>query len=205
MTILLHTCCAPCACYPIEYLLGQGYKPALFFYNPNIHPKHEYGARLYELERYLNSRWSPPAFVREDPARNKYSQNKSDKPEQIRLIKGDYEDKRWFKLTGGLEQEPERGRRCDVCYQIRLKKTAETARKQGFNYFGSTLSISPHKNAVRISQIGNELEAELGVKFYDKDWKKQDGFKRACDISREYGFYRQDYCGCIWSLKHRND
>lgn len=175
MKILLHTCCSPCACYPIQELINQGFQVTLFYYNPNIHPQEEYESRLNELKKYLK------------------------KFPDIKLIRGEYEVKKWFKLTKGLEYEPERGKRCDVCYEMRLRKTAELAKEKDFDYFGSTLSISPHKKADKISSIGNKLAKEFKLKFFDKDWKKMDGFKQACDISKQEDFYRQDYCGCIYS------
>ncbi len=174
-SILLHTCCSPCACYPIVELQKIGLYVTLFFYNPNIHPREEYQARLDELKKYIKSL------------------------DNVKLVEGPYEDKQWFELTSGLEKEPERGKRCDICYQMRLEKTARTAKKQGFTHFGSTLSISPHKKAGVISRIGNQLAKEIDIQFFDKDWKKADGFKHSCDISKKKGFYRQNYCGCIYS------
>ena len=175
--ILFHTCCSPCACYPVEELKKEGFDVTLFFYNPNIHPHGEYQARLKELKKYLG-----------------------DFPE-VELIEGDYQVEKWFELTRGLEKEPERGRRCDICYQLRLEQTARFAKNNGYQYFGSSLSISPHKKAEKISSIGAQLAEEFKINFYDRDWKKQDGFKRSCAISRQHGFYRQDYCGCIYSKR----
>lgn len=177
MKILMQTCCSPCACQPIEELIKEGYEITLFYYNPNIHPKSEYINRLNELKKYLG------------------------KLKGVKIIEGEYEDKKWFELTRGLKYEPEKGKRCDICYEMRLRKTAELARDKGFNYFASSLSISPHKKADKISQIGRELEKKYGVKFFDKDWKKMNGFKRACEISKQESFYRQDYCGCIYSRR----
>jgi len=179
-SILLHTCCSPCACYPIEELINQGYKVTLFYYNPNIQPASEYQTRLDELKKYLET-------------------NK-----KINMIEGLYEPKKWFVLIKGLENEPERGKRCDVCYQMRLTKTAEMAKEKKFNYFGSTLSISPHKKAAKISELGKLLAKKYGVGFFDKDWKKNEGFKQACRISKEENFYRQNYCGCIYSKTNKN-
>ncbi len=173
--ILLHSCCAPCACYPLRELLSQGYQVTLFYYNPNIHPFEEYRARLAELKNYLA------------------------KLGNLELIEGDYEVEKWFKLIKGLEHEPERGKRCDICYRMRLERTAQLAKQKKFDYFGSTLSISPHKKADVISRLGEELAAKYQIKFFDRDWKKKDGFKISCQISREENFYRQDYCGCIFS------
>lgn len=179
MKILLHSCCSPCACYPIQELINQGFKVTLFYYNPNIHPQNEYFARLNELKKYIG------------------------KYRKVGLIEGEYEDKKWFALVRGLENEPERGKRCDVCYETRLRKTGELAKQKGFDCFGSTLSISPHKKANKISQLGRLLAKEFDINFFDKDWKKMNGFKRACEISKEEGFYRQNYCGCVFSKKYK--
>lgn len=174
-SILLHTCCSPCACYPIKELLDQNYQVTLFYYNPNIHPTDEYQIRLNELKKYLS------------------------KFKSVEIIEGKYNPKEWFKLSKGLENEPEKGKRCDVCYEMRLTKTAQLAKEKNFTYFGSTLSISPHKKADKISELGNLLAKKYKVKFFDKDWKKNDGFKYACAIAKKENFYRQDYCGCVYS------
>ena len=178
-SILLHTCCSPCACHPIKKLADQGYQVTLFYYNPNIHPTDEYQLRLNELKKYLN------------------------KLKNIKIIEGKYEPKKWFELIKGLEDEPEKGKRCDICYQMRLAETAKIARGKRFDYFGSTLSISPHKKAVKISELGNIIAKEYGVKFFDKDWKKMEGFKQACLIAKQENFYRQDYCGCVYSKTNK--
>ena len=178
-TILLHSCCAPCSTYPIEQLIQIGFKINLFYYNPNIHPEKEYRARLKEMKFYLA----------------KYP--------TIKLIEAEYEIKKWFKLIKGLEKEPERGKRCDICYQMRLEKTAQVAKKNNFDFFASTLSISPHKKAAVISQLGKQLADKYKIKFFDRDWKKQNGFKISCEISKRENFYRQDYCGCVFSRQAR--
>lgn len=114
---------------------------------------------------------------------------------------GDYEAREWFELVKGLENEPEGGARCEVCYQMRLEKTAELARENGFEYFGTTLTISPHKKAEIVNQLGREVGAKFNIKFYEADWKKQDGFKKSCELARNEGFYRQNYCGCVYSKR----
>jgi len=153
----------------------MGFQATLFFYNPNIHPKKEYNTRLSELKEYLKEL------------------------NNVQLIEGPYGDKQWFELTRGLEKEPERGKRCHICYTMRLEKTAQIAKDKGFTHYGSTLSISPHKDAQVISNIGNKLAKKYKLQFFDQDWKKNDGFKHSCDISKQKGFYRQNYCGCIYS------
>ncbi|NMC51895.1 epoxyqueuosine reductase QueH [Candidatus Kuenenbacteria bacterium] len=175
--ILFHTCCSPCACQPIEELLGGGFEVTIFYYNPNIHPEPEYKARFQELKKYLQ----------ELPV--------------IKIIGGEYEIEQWFKKIKGFEREPERGKRCDLCYELRLKKTAAEAKKMGYEYFGSSLSISPHKKAEKISELGNKIAKEYGLKFLDRDWKKMGGFQKACELSREHNFYRQNYCGCVFSRR----
>ncbi len=178
-SILLHTCCAPCVCYPIDVLINQGYQVTLFYYNPNIHPRKEYELRLKELKGYIK------------------------KYKNVKIIEGIYEPKKWFKLIKGLENEPERGKRCDICYQMRLEQTAKLAKEKNFDYFASALSISPHKKADKLSELGQLLAQKYQIKFFDKDWKKNDGFKISCQISRQENFYRQDYCGCIYSKLER--
>lgn len=182
--LLLQACCAPCACYPVELLKGE-FDITLFFYNPNIHPEAEYLQRLEEIKNFCRREWP---F---SPTSN--------------LVIGEYDVKLWFELTKGLENEPERGRRCDVCYEMRLRKTAEYARKNGFDWFGTGLTSSPYKKAEKINEIGKRLEKELGVKYYEADFKKKGGSLRAVELSKKYGFYRQNYCGCIYSKREREE
>ncbi len=170
--ILLHTCCAPCSIYVLERLKEQGFAPTIYYYNPNIHPRDEYVLRLEELKRYCEKKAIP-------------------------VIEAEYDAPEWFKLVKGLEHEPEKGNRCEVCFTMRLKKAADYARENGFEYFGTSLTISPHKDAVLINKIGREMSKD----FYEADWKKNEGFKKACELSRLEGFYRQNYCGCIYSKK----
>jgi epoxyqueuosine reductase len=175
--ILFHTCCSPCACHPIKELMSTGFEVTIFYYNPNIQPKEEYDARLLELKKYLA----------ELPT--------------VKIIEGDYESKEWLAKIKGLENEPERGRRCDVCYEFRLARTAQKAKELGCEYFGSSLSISPHKKADKISELGGKIAQEHGLKFLDRDWKKMGGFQHACQIAKEHDFYRQNYCGCVFSKR----
>jgi len=175
---LLHCCCAPCSTYPLR-ILRKDFKVTAFFYNPNIHPPKEYIARKEEMESFA-ARWGVP------------------------LIVGEYDVKEWFRRVKRYENEPEGGARCEICYRMRLEKTVKLAREKGIPFFGTTLTISPHKKAVVINRIGKELEEIWGVNFYEADFKKKDGFKISCQISREEGLYRQDYCGCIFSLRERN-
>ena len=174
--ILLHSCCAPCSTHVIQEL-SKEYKVTLFYFNPNIFPAEEYQKRLAELKKYL-------------------------KKIKVDLIEGKYDHDLWLEKVKGYENEPERGKRCQICYQIRLAETASKAKELGFDVFCSTLSISPHKDAEMINKIGLGLSKGYKIEYLESDWKKQEGFKKACDISREEGFYRQSYCGCEFSMKY---
>jgi predicted adenine nucleotide alpha hydrolase (AANH) superfamily ATPase len=175
--LLFHVCCATCAAYVLEQL-RQKYQVTAYFYNPNIYPQDEYRMRFSEVCAWCLKKDIP--FIEEKP-----------------------ETDRWFALTTGHENDAERGERCGICYRMRLHKTAEYAKAHGFEIFGTDLSISPHKDAAKINSIGKELGEVFGIAFLEADFKKQDGFKKAMVISREEQFYRQDYCGCIYSLKAR--
>jgi predicted adenine nucleotide alpha hydrolase (AANH) superfamily ATPase len=172
-TLLLHCCCAPCTTHPLQ-LLRDAYVVTAFFYNPNIHPAAEYRKREDEIGRFAR-RWDFP------------------------LVTGPYEDAAWFRRMAGTEDTPEGGERCERCYRMRLDRTARLAAERGFDLFGTTLSISPHKKADTINGIGRDLADSYGVAFFKADFKKRDGFKIGCRISREEGLYRQDYCGCVYS------
>ncbi|RKY57670.1 MAG: hypothetical protein DRP95_06730 [Candidatus Latescibacterota bacterium] len=175
--LLLHICCAPCATYVAE-LLGRDFEVHGFFYNPNIHPEEEYRRRLEAMQQYgkaVGFKWD----------------------------EGPYEPGRWFSLVRGYEEEPEGGARCPICYRMRLEETARRAAELGFGYFATTLTIGPTKKAQVINPIGRELGFKYGLTFVGGDFKKGDGFKHSVRISRELGLYRQDYCGCIFSLKER--
>ena len=176
-SLLLHACCAPCSSYVLEYLSGY-FDISLFYYNPNISPYLEYEKRIGEVKR----------LVREMPLQS-----------QANVIDGKYEPERFFDMAKGLEAMPEGGERCFGCYRIRMEEAAKTALEKGFDFFTTTLSISPHKNADKLNEIGQELEREYGVKYLYADFKKKDGYKRSIQLSREYGLYRQNYCGCVYS------
>jgi len=172
---LLHTCCAPCASYIIEELKNRDFNIAVFYYNPNIFPKKEYKIRKNEIEKFC-------------------------KINKIKFFEEKENHKNWLEKTLGLKKEPEGGLRCEKCYQIRLEKTAEFAQQNGYKYFDSTLSISPHKNYEKIKLIGDKFAKKFNLNFYGQNWKKQDGFKKSCEISHQHNFYRQNYCGCEFSL-----
>lgn len=172
--LLLHACCAPCSSSVVERL-QQDYDLTLFYDNPNIHPEKEYQIRRDEIVRWC-------------------------KQFELPLIVSDYAPQQWHQFIKGFESEPERGDRCTLCYRMRLSHTARRAKHDGYDLFTTVLSISPHKDAERINRLGDELAAEIGVSFYQANFKKQGGFQRSLEISKEQGFYRQDYCGCQYSL-----
>lgn len=175
MKLLLHACCATCAIAPIE-LLKDKFDITLFWYNPNVHPKKEYRKRLKQVKKLKRIY-------------------------KVRLIKGGYESEKWFALTKGFEKEPEGGERCGICFQMRLEKTAWMAHKKSFDYFAATLTTGPQKKAETINRIGEELAQKYNLKFFAADFKKNDGFKKSNELSRKYGFYHQNYCGCAFSAK----
>ena len=182
-TLLLHSCCAPCSSYVLEYLSNY-FGITVFYYNPNIYPDEEYEMRVREQQR----------FIREFPAKH-----------PIDFIEGAYDKERFYEMARGLEQVPEGGQRCFQCYELRLREAGELAKARGFDYFTTTLSISPMKNAEKLNEIGLRLAEELGVSYLCSDFKKRNGYKRSTELSREYGMYRQDYCGCVYSYQERHN
>ena len=176
-SLLLHSCCAPCSSYVIEYLSNY-FDITVFFYNPNIHPEEEYQKRVIEQRE----------FIQNFPSAN-----------PVLFVEAGYDVESFFNFSKGLENEPERGKRCTLCFGMRLENTARYAALNGFDYYTTTLSISPHKNAQLLNSMGEELGEQYGVSFLNSDFKKKNGYKRSCELSVEYGLYRQDYCGCIYS------
>ena len=175
--LLLHACCAPCSSYVLEYL-SRYFSIVLFYYNPNISPQEEYEKRVAEVRRLLQE--MPLAGP-------------------VTLTLGDYEPERFFDLAKGHEAEPEGGDRCTLCYRLRLTEAAQAAKDLACDYFTTTLSISPYKNAEKLNTIGAELAKEYGVPYLFSDFKKRNGYKRSIELSREYNLYRQNYCGCVYS------
>lgn len=175
--LLLHSCCAPCSSYVLEALTGY-FDIDLYYYNPNISPRAEYDARIAELERLVNRM----------PHEN-----------ALRVIPGDYDNDAFMELCRGHEDDPEGGARCALCFRMRLAATAALAKALGSDYFTTTLSISPLKDAQLLNAIGAGLAGEAGVRWLYSDFKKKNGYKRSCELSRAYGLYRQDYCGCAFS------
>lgn len=182
-TLLLHACCAPCSSYVLEYL-SQYFRITLYYYNPNITPQSEYKKRTDEVKR----------LIAELPVKNK-----------VEFSEGDYDCDSFFAMAKGLEDLPEGSERCFRCYEMRMRSAALRALEGGFDYFTTTLSISPHKNAQKLNEIGEALEKELGVNYLGADFKKKNGYKRSIELSREYSLYRQDYCGCIFSKRQKNE
>uniref|UniRef100_UPI0040579F63 epoxyqueuosine reductase QueH n=1 Tax=Agathobacter sp. TaxID=2021311 RepID=UPI0040579F63 len=178
-TLLLHSCCAPCSSYCLE-LLSSYFRVTVFYYNPNIYPPEEYFMRAEEQRR----------FIKQFPA--KYP---------ISFVEGSYDTDRFYEMAKGKEQAKEGGERCFLCYEMRLRETCEYAKTHGFDFFTTTLSISPLKNAEKLNEIGEKLENEYGISYLYSDFKKKNGYKRSTDISKEYGMYRQDYCGCVYSIR----
>ncbi len=178
-SLLLHVCCAPCSSYVLEYL-EKHFQITLFYYNPNISPESEYILRLDELKRFTGETGS-----------------------KAEIVSGEYEPERFFEIAKGREAEPEGGERCALCYRLRLEASGEYAKEQGFDYFTTTLSISPYKNAEKLNSIGREIADTLGIKYLFSDFKKKNGYKRSIELSKEHNLYRQDYCGCIFSAAER--
>ncbi len=206
--LLLHACCAPCSSYCLEYLIGY-FDITVLFYNPNISPKEEYFHRAAELEsliKRMSASWKDSAASGSEPDRGLDAPENGKKPTVstgVELVVEDYDEDVFRERVKGLENEPERGKRCTVCYRMRLEKAAEYAASHGFDYFTTTLSISPYKDADRLVSIGEELEKNFGVLYLVSDFKKNNGYKRSIELSEKYGLYRQNYCGCEFSKRNR--
>lgn len=179
--LLLHACCAPCSSYVLEYLSAY-FLITVFYYNPNIYPDEEYNKRVAEQK----------AFIERFPAKH-----------PISFVEGDFDQERFYEVTKGLEKEPEGGKRCQQCFRLRLEETAKLAKAMQMDYFTTTLSISPMKNAQMLNEIGGALAKDYGISYLYSDFKKREGYKRSVELSKEYGMYRQDYCGCVFSYRSR--
>ncbi|WP_125143329.1 epoxyqueuosine reductase QueH [Clostridium transplantifaecale] len=178
-TLFLHSCCAPCSSYVLEYL-SKYFRITVFYYNPNIFPPEEYQERLGEIER----------LVREMPTEH-----------PVKFVAGDYRPEEFFQAVKGYEEDKEGGERCGLCFRMRLFEAARMAKKGGYDWFTTSLTISPLKNAERLNRIGEEAAEEYGVKFLNSDFKKKNGYRRSVELSQEYHLYRQNYCGCIYSQR----
>lgn len=175
--LFLHSCCAPCSSYTLEYL-NNYFDITVYYFNPNISPKAEFDKRYAEQKRLIE------ALPSKHP---------------IKLVCGEYDYNDFLKIAKGYEDVPEGGERCFRCYRMRLESTAKLAKEQGFDYFCTTLSISPLKNSQKINEIGYEVAEKYGIKWLPSDFKKKEGYKRSIELSREYQLYRQNFCGCVFS------
>ena len=176
-TLLIHSCCAPCSSYVLEYL-SEYFKITVFYYNPNIYPESEYTKRIVEQQKLIQDmNFKHP----------------------VSFMAGKYEKEKFYAMAAGMEHLKEGGARCMKCYELRLSEAAKQAAAGGFDYFTTTLSISPMKNAQKLNEIGVRVGKEHGVEYLVSDFKKKNGYKRSVELSKEYGLYRQDYCGCIFS------
>ena len=207
--LLLHSCCAPCSSYCIEYLSGY-FEITVFYYNPNLYPNEEYEKRVSEQKRFIeefNEHVQKNEHNERPAEHNDIELNNIGKTEgrafKVSIMEGDFEKALFYETIRGLEEEPERGGRCTECFRLRLGKTAEAARKGGFDFFATTLTISPQKNAEIINTIGLEMSEKYGARYLATDFKKREGYKRSIELSREFGLYRQDYCGCEFSSRDR--
>ena len=180
-TLLLHSCCAPCSSAVLEEL-SQYFAVTVFYYNPNIYPEEEYQKRALEVQR----------LIREMGLKH-----------PVAFLEGRYDPERFFLLSKGLEDVPEGGERCRRCFRLRLSETADAALSGGYDYFTTTLTISPLKNAAVLNTIGEEEAEKRGIRFLPSDFKKRDGYRRSIELSHEFGLYRQDFCGCVFSKEAR--
>ena len=180
--LFLHSCCAPCSSYVLEYL-SQYFEITVFFYNPNISLEEEYRKRVAEIRR----------LVAEMPFTH-----------PVHIEEGAYDPQVFYEMAKGMEKVPEGGERCFLCYELRLREAAELAKKMQMDYFTTTLSISPLKNAEKLNEIGDALAEEYGIAYLNSDFKKKNGYKRSVELSEQYGMYRQYYCGCVFSKNQRD-
>ena len=215
-TLFLHSCCAPCSSYVLEYLRTY-FRITVFYYNPNISMEEEYRKRVAEQKRLIaaynkeiSGKDAQNVNLKGELLQGRELQNGKTQGEKcnnirylINIMEGDYEPQSFYEIARGLEQCPEGGERCFACYELRLRETAKRAQAGNYNYFATTLSISPLKNAVKLNEIGERLSEEYGVSWLPSDFKKKGGYQRSIELSREYDLYRQDYCGCIYSREER--
>ncbi len=178
--LFLHSCCAPCSSYVLEYLC-KFFRITVFYYNPNISASEEYQKRVAEQKRLISA------------------YNQQQKGYEIEVQEGDYEPERFYEAARGLEECPEGGERCFRCFDLRLRETAKRAKEGDYDYFGTTLTISPLKNAGKLNEIGMKLSEEYQIPWLPSDFKKKNGYKRSIELSAEYELYRQNYCGCAFS------
>lgn len=182
--LFLHSCCAPCSSYVLEYL-AHYFSITVFYYNPNISPREEYQKRVKEQKRFIEA----------------LSAREAGNIFPITFVEGKYEPEVFYEMAEGLEDVPEGGERCFRCYELRLRQAAILASEGRYDYFCTTLSISPLKNAEKLMEIGERLAEEYGVSYLPSDFKKKNGYKRSIELSKEFGLYRQNYCGCVFSKR----
>lgn len=178
-SLLLHSCCGPCSSYVLE-VLSQHFNVTVLYFNPNIYPESEYKKRLAEQIKIIDGM----------PFKNPAC-----------LMECDYDENEFLAAAQGFENEREGGARCEKCFRLRMEKTALLAKENGFDFFTTTLSVSPHKNAPLLNKIGEELSEKHGIKYLYGDFKKKEGYKRSIELSAQYDLYRQNYCGCRFSLR----
>lgn len=176
--LLLHTCCGPCSSYVLDYL-NKHFDITIVYYNPNIYPKEEYFKRYDEQKRIIKEMFN----------------------DEIKILEVDYNPDEYENVVQGYEEYPEGSKRCHLCYKLRLEKTVQLAKQYNFDYFTTTLSVSPYKNSKVLNEIGIELSNKYNVNYLFSDFKKNDGYKKSIEFSKKYDLYRQDYCGCKYSLK----
>lgn len=217
--LFLHSCCAPCSSYVLEYLRSF-FRITVFYYNPNISMEEEYRRRVAEQKRLIaayNAEAEKECLTAANRTEAEQKQPiaascmAEDKPVggwpaayPIEIVEGDYEPELFFEMAKGLEQCPEGGERCFACYEMRLRRTAQLAQAGGYDYFATTLTISPLKNAAKLNETGGRLAEEYGVAWLPSDFKKRGGYQRSIALSKEYDLYRQDYCGCVFSRAERD-
>ena len=192
--LLLHSCCAPCSSYVLEYL-REFFEITVFYYNPNITAKEEYGFRLSEEKRLIKE------YNRQVETQDFTGMHSTQSAEKIDILEAPYDPERYLKAVKGLEDCPEGGDRCGVCFALRLDESAKAAAQGGYDFFTTTLTISPLKNAARLNEIGSIAGAKYGVPFLPSDFKKKNGYKRSIELSQQFGLYRQNYCGCSFSVR----
>lgn len=203
-TLFLHCCCAPCSSYVLEYL-SQYFRITVFYYNPNISPKEEYEKRVQEIQKFINKVYPNEASLNASLSDAEPVMNAGTECTYypVTFVEGDYYPEVFYEMAKGMEDLPEKGERCYHCYEMRLREAGRMAKDMGYDYFTTSLSISPYKNAHWLNEIGVRIGEEYGVNYLVSDFKKKNGYKRSIELSNEYGLYRQDYCGCIYSKLER--
>lgn len=214
-TLLLHSCCAPCSSYVLEYL-AQYFSITVFYYNPNIYPEAEYEKRVEEQQRLIREMNAKNQPAYDEIRRQENIQNAAEGVEakkasgqnrkeyhEIRFLAGQFDPQEFYHAVKGLEKIPEGGERCHACFRLRLAEAAKIAKEGNYDYVTTTLTISPLKNASVLNVIGREAADACGVAWLPSDFKKKNGYRRSVELSAEYGLYRQDYCGCVFSKQER--